>query len=121
MIAVSEAQARPPTPPGATRVPAEAGPKPRVLVLLAARNGAPWIREQLESILAQENVELRLAVRDDASTDLTLKELEGFADNPRVSILPGPAPTGSAAGNFLALIHDNPADAMDFVAFADQD
>lgn len=121
MIGVSEAQTLPAPQPSTTAVPAEAGPRPRVLVLLAARNGAPWIREQVDSILAQKAVEVWLAVRDDASTDLTLRELDGFAGNPRVSLLPGPAPTGSAAGNFFALIRENPADGVDFVAFADQD
>src|SRR6185437_5624271 len=34
---------------------------------------------------------------------------------------PCDAPTGSAAGNFLALIREHPADSVDFIAFADQD
>lgn len=95
--------------------------RPRVLVLLAACNGAPWIREQIDSVLGQEQVDVLLAIRDDGSTDRTLAELERFARNPRIRLLPSQAPTGSAAGNFLSLIRDHPAEGADFVAFCDQD
>lgn len=104
--------------------PAEASARPalpRVLVLLAARNGARWIREQVDSVLAQEGVDVRLTVRDDGSTDGTQQELARFATERRVRTLAGSAPTGSAAGNFLALIRENAADEADFVAFCDQD
>jgi rhamnosyltransferase len=95
--------------------------RPRVLVLLAACNGARWIGQQIDSVLAQENVDLRLIIRDDGSTDGTPRELDRFAGDPRVSTLDDATPTGSAAGNFLALIRENPAEGFDFVAFADQD
>jgi rhamnosyltransferase len=94
---------------------------PKVLVLLAAYNGARWIRQQIESILLQEGVDVQIAVRDDGSTDGTREELARFADQPKVTFLPGSAPTGSAAGNFLALIRETSAAGADFIAFADQD
>ena len=52
--------------------------RPRVLVLLASYNGEKWIGQQLESILTQEGVELRVKVRDDGSSDGTLQEVERF-------------------------------------------
>jgi len=114
-------QTRPPPNPNAAPVSTPEGAMPRVRVLLAAYNGAPWIREQIESVLAQENVHVQLIVRDDGSTDGTRTELDGFANDSRVALLAGDAPSGSAAGNFLALIAENPAADADFVAFADQD
>lgn len=95
--------------------------RPKILVLLAACNGSRWIREQMESILAQEGVDLRIAVRDDCSTDGTRWELARFAEDERVGIVASAAASGSAARNFLTLISENAADACDFVAFADQD
>ena len=46
-----------------------AGPHPRVLVLLAAYNGAPWIAEQIDSILDQQEIGVHVAIRDDGSTN----------------------------------------------------
>lgn len=95
--------------------------RPRVLVLLAAYNGAKWIGEQVESILAQEGVDVLVNIRDDGSTDATVGEIARFQADPRVRLSPDASPTGSAARNFLALIGDNCGDGFDFVAFADQD
>jgi rhamnosyltransferase len=92
-----------------------------VLVLLACYNGARWIGRQLESILAQQGVDLRIAVRDDGSSDATMAEIARFHGDGRIALWADRQPTGSAAQNFLALIRDNPADDFDFVAFADQD
>ena len=38
---------------------------------MSAYNGARFIREQIESILRQEGVSVRLLVRDDGSSDAT--------------------------------------------------
>lgn len=75
----------------------------------------------MESILAQEDVDIAVAVRDDASTDGTRLELARFAEDERVRIVASPTMSGSAARNFLTLIGENAAGAFDFVAFADQD
>jgi rhamnosyltransferase len=95
--------------------------RPRVLILLATYNGSRWIREQIESILAQKGIDLAIAVRDDASTDGTRRELARFENDERIRIVAATAASGSAARNFLTLIRENAADAFDFVAFADQD
>jgi rhamnosyltransferase len=96
-------------------------PRPRVLILLAAYNGEKWIRQQLESILAQEGVELTVAIRDDGSSDGTLEEIARFSADDRVQLSPHSDRAGSAAQNFLALIVDHAAEDFDFVAFSDQD
>lgn len=95
--------------------------RPRVLVLLACHDGARWIGQQLESILAQRGVDLRVVVRDDGSADATTAEIARFQADSRLKSYAACRPTGSAAQNFLALIRDNPADDFDFIAFADQD
>jgi rhamnosyltransferase len=115
---------RPPWPgsgPGAAANSTEAARPSSVLVLLATYNGSRWIREQMESILAQEGIDLAIAVRDDASTDGTRWELARFENDERVRIAAATAASGSAARNFLTLIRENAADPFDFVAFADQD
>ncbi len=91
------------------------------MVLMATYNGSRWIRAQMNSILAQEEVDLKLAIRDDVSTDGTRLELARFAEDSRVAVSASGTASGSAARNFLALIAENAADGYDFVAFADQD
>ena len=95
--------------------------RPRILILLAAFNGARWIREQLDSILTQDGVDVRIIVRDDGSTDGTRAEVGRLLEDERVTLLPPASPGGSAAQNFFALIRENAADDFDFVALADQD
>lgn len=95
--------------------------RPRVLVLLAAYNGERWIGGQIRSILDQDDVDIHVAIRDDRSSDATLREIATFADDPRVSLISPADPSGSAAQNFFALIRANSAAGFDFVAFSDQD
>ena len=47
-----------------------------ITVLLSTYNGERYLREQIESILRQEGVEVHLFVRDDGSTDSTLSILD---------------------------------------------
>ena len=93
---------------------------PRVLVLLAAFNGAPWIEEQLDSILAQEDVDVHVVVGDDASTDGTRELVLKYAAS-RITLMTRVRSTGSAGQNFFAMIRDVDATGFDFVAFSDQD
>ena len=43
----------------------------KVMVLLSSYNGEKYIREQLDSILTQQGVEVTLLVREDGSSDAT--------------------------------------------------
>jgi rhamnosyltransferase len=95
---------------------------PGVLVLMATRNGQSWVDEQLESILRQQDVDLRVLVRDDGSSDDTPERIRAWASrHPRVSLLADRTPTGSAAGNFFALMDACDPANTEFIAFADQD
>ncbi|EQD36718.1 glycosyl transferase family protein, partial [mine drainage metagenome] len=89
--------------------------------MLATFNGALWIREQLDSILAQRDVTPYVVIRDDGSIDDTLKQIAQFSHDSRVHLLANVSPTHSAAQNFFALIKNTPASGFDLVAFSDQD
>jgi len=96
--------------------------RPRVQVLLASRNGAASIERQIGSVLAQEAVDVLLDVRDDGSTDQTRDVVRAIsAGDSRVRLLADHVSTGSASGNFFALIREASLDGIDFVAFCDQD
>ncbi|MGA8095631.1 MAG: glycosyltransferase [Steroidobacteraceae bacterium] len=95
--------------------------QPSVLILLASYNGAKWIRQQIESILAQEQVNIQVIVKDDGSSDSTPATIDSLQAGARVKLSHHSRHTGSAAQNFLALIRENPADDFEFVALADQD
>ena len=52
----------------------------KILVLMSTYNGEKYIQEQLNSLYAQDGVEVSILVRDDGSTDLTKKILEDNAE-----------------------------------------
>lgn len=56
---------------------------PIVSVIMPAYNGAAWIGETIESVLAQTFADFEIVIVDDASTDATWQVLQGFSD-PRV-------------------------------------
>ena len=58
---------------------------PAVSVLMPVRNGVPWVREAVTSVLAQTAGDLELIVIDDGSTDATPEVLADFRD-PRLRI-----------------------------------
>jgi rhamnosyltransferase len=94
----------------------------RVKVLLAAYNGADWIVPQVESILAQQGVDVSVVIADDHSRDATLQVLhERFAHEPRVTVLARAQGSGSAGANFRNMYRETDVRDVDFVALADQD
>ena len=95
---------------------------PKVLVILAAYNGASWLQEQITSILSQEGVDLALLIADDGSSDGTREIINReWAGNPRVTAVFWDSPSGSAGANFRRLYRTANLDGVDFVALADQD
>jgi glycosyltransferase involved in cell wall biosynthesis len=58
---------------------------PAVSVLMPVRNGVPWVREAVTSVLTQTAGDLELIVIDDGSTDDTPEVLAAFRD-PRLRI-----------------------------------
>ena len=97
-------------------------PLPLVTVLLATHNGAAFLDEQLDTILAQEGVDVRVVALDDASMDATPELLAQRASlDSRITVLPSQGASGGAAPNFYRLIRSVDLDVAGLVAFADQD
>lgn len=98
---------------------------PVFLVLMATRDGGSWIEEQLQSVLRQQGVELRVCISDDGSTDRTTVLVRDAARRDgRIELLPAVAPSGSACRNFLRLIRSVNIDRdrpVTHVALCDQD
>ena len=83
--------------------------------------GGAWLDAQVDSVLAQAGVEVRLIVSDDASSDGTRAHLEArAAGDPRITVLPQRDGTPGVTGNFLHLFTTHTPDGS-YVAFTDQD
>lgn len=90
-----------------------------ILILLATRNGAHFLPQQLDSYSAQVAKNWHLIASDDGSTDDTARVLAQFAHTypAQITLLHGPQ-SGPAA-NFLSMLRQAPD--ADFAAFSDQD
>ena len=95
---------------------------PSCAVLLATYNGEAWLEEQINSILAQTGVQVKLFISVDLSTDATLKICEHKENSDsRVTVLPYGSRFGGAGPNFYRLICDVEPEEFDMFAFSDQD
>jgi rhamnosyltransferase len=90
-------------------------------VVLASYNGGQFIGEQLDSIVTQHDVNLKVFVFDDCSTDCTEKIVNGFRD--KVTFVPADYNSGGAGSNFLRALQSDLIDVNDYdcFAFSDQD
>lgn len=88
-------------------------------VLLATYNGEAFLAEQIDSVLAQEGVTVRILARDDGSSDGTAGILERYActHSNRFTLFRSPGRLG-ISGNFGWLLERSGAP---YVAFCDQD
>lgn len=86
-------------------------------ILLSTYNGEKYIREQIESLINQINVEVRILVRDDGSTDNTLNILEEYKNIGVLTYYTGD--NLKPAKSFMDLIYNAPK--ADYYAFCDQD
>ncbi|MFD2648787.1 glycosyltransferase family 2 protein [Devosia albogilva] len=87
-----------------------------VTVMMSVYNGQRFLQEQIDSILAQDGVDVRLIIRDDGSMDATRRIIEGYGDLVE-------ARCGDNLGvceSFLQVAFDAPLDS-DFYAFSDAD
>ena len=97
---------------------------PSVAILLATYNGAAYCDTQLTSIMWQRGVDVHVYARDDGSRDATPTILRDWAMRypDRFTIVDnGGVSTGSANGNFFALLATIDLERHAYVAFADQD
>jgi len=109
MIRVGEARPAP-------SVPARVLAEPMVSVLIKAHDHAPYVRQSVESVLAQSFQDFEIVVTDDASGDGTLEIVQGFED-PRIRVEAQArnlgisatmnATVGRARGRYLAILNSD--------------
>src|SRR5688572_7067998 len=93
-----------------------------VSILLATFNGAPFVREQIESIRSQSVGDWTLVIRDDGSTDGTPEILRELAESDaRIVLVSDANGRLGAAGNFSRLATRALTGPAGPVLFADQD
>lgn len=90
--------------------------KPTVSVILSTYNGEKYIKQLLESVLNQKDVDVRIVVRDDGSTDKTIPIIKKFKDS-RITIYTG-RNLGAAKSFMKAIQH---TEETDYYAYCDQD
>lgn len=93
-------------------------PLPAVAVVMSTYNGALHLVEQIDSILAQEGVEVSLFVRDDGSTDETLDILRSYERRGLLALFSGR--NVGVVPSFIEGISRVPHE-YSYVALSDQD
>lgn len=90
----------------------------KVNVLMSTYNGEKYIREQIDSILNQRDVEVDITIRDDGSTDKTVEIIEEYiAKQKRIRVIKGR--NVGYRKSFLKLLYI--AKQTEYYAFSDQD
>ena len=98
----------------------------KVCILMSTYNGEKYIREQIDSILNQENVEIELVIRDDGSSDSTLDIINEYVSKSRVAFVEELSKKHNTLGvgnGFIQLLQyalNNYKD-IQYFGFADQD
>lgn len=88
-----------------------------VTVLMSTYNGEKYLKEQIDSLMLQKNVDMKILVRDDGSSDKTTCFLDDYQDKGVLTWYTGP--NLRPAKSFLNLIMNAPK--SDYYAFCDQD
>lgn len=95
--------------------------KPVVGVLMSTYNGERYIKEQLDSIFDQKDVEVRLFVRDDGSTDKTKEILKDYAGMHNLVDISDAENVGPGE-SFMRILYRAAGDKeVQYFAFSDQD
>jgi rhamnosyltransferase len=95
----------------------------KVLVIMAAYNGEKYIKEQIDTILSQNNLSINLFIFDDCSLDNTLNILANYKDV-NIKIIKNSICSGTAAINFcnaISSIKDFDLNEISYIALSDQD
>ena len=94
----------------------------RFAVCFAAYNGMAYIVEQVKSILLQKNVDIKIFISVDKSTDGTENYLAEWAlSDLRIILLPFGQRFGGAGPNFYRLLREVDLTGFDYISFSDQD
>lgn len=94
--------------------------KPNIDILLATYNGQAYLKEQIDSILAQSNQDWRLTIRDDGSSDNSVSIVEKYAAEypDKIKLIIDSDGNLGASLNFGRLLEQANAG---YIMFSDQD
>ena len=93
----------------------------KVLVYLATYNGEKYLKEQLDSILNQKNIDVHILISDDQSNDSTIQIIESYVKkHSNISLIANKKNVGYRM-NFMNMIHADLKEEYDFFSFSDQD
>lgn len=82
-------------------------------------NGEKFLTEQIQSIINQTDVSIQLLVRDDGSSDKTVKILESFSKSGELKFKVGE--NLGFSRNYVSLLQGAMEDSWEYLAFSDQD
>jgi rhamnosyltransferase len=89
--------------------------------MMATYNGERYLREQVDSVLAQEGVDVTLRICDDRSSDGTFAICQEYAaTQPNVIATQNEVNLG-VGKNFMQMVYEDDAVGYDYYAFSDQD
>jgi rhamnosyltransferase len=95
---------------------------PKVAVLMATYNGEKYLRQQMDSILEQENVDVSVFVRDDHSSDTTTGIINEYVERTGKVFLLTPKPAQlRVTKNFYSIVKEIDLSGIDYMAYSDQD
>lgn len=89
----------------------------KVIVLMSTYNGEKFVREQIDSILAQTYKNIEILVRDDGSQDKTVEILKQYEKEHKIHLIEGE--NVGFIKSFFTLIQE--AEEADYYAYSDQD
>lgn len=90
-----------------------------VAVLMSTYNGERFLKEQIESILSQEQVSVTLFIRDDGSIDQTIEMAQKYAGQyQNITFVKG---KNVGVGNSFLQLTYSAGEMFDYYAFSDQD
>lgn len=90
----------------------------KVAIIMSTYNGERYIEEQLLSILNQTYTNIEIYIRDDCSTDGTVKIIEKYASYPKLHFIKGDKNMGYPEGFYYLMSQEIEAD---YFSFSDQD
>jgi rhamnosyltransferase len=95
---------------------------PQVAVLMATYNGEKYLRQQLDSIMAQKNIQLSIYVRDDRSSDNTTGIIREYVKaTGKVFLLDTASEQLNVTRNFFSIVKDIDLADVDYISYSDQD
>lgn len=95
----------------------------KILVLLSTYNGAKYLCDQIDSIIAQKDADVTILIRDDGSSDHTIELLQSYHKKFHDKIILELADNVGCTGSFFTIMKlaaEKYVD-YDYYAFSDQD